>query len=231
MVRSPRTLLNYNPANAMPRSLKQELVGEQVRMLRRRAGITLRGLAAQSGFSPSFISELENGQVSPSINSMERLGRILGVGLAEFFAGTGGANGAQLVRARDRPQAQSLWSQARIEILATGGSRHDLQPVVITLEPGGRSGKHPTAPGREEFMFVLEGELIVTVGPDQLMVRPGDALIVRPREVRRYENPGPASARILVVSGGLPAPETAATASRAPRRRAPRARALPTRRT
>jgi transcriptional regulator with XRE-family HTH domain len=214
----------------MPRSLKQELVGEQVRMLRRRAGITLRGLAAQSGFSPSFISELENGQVSPSINSMERLGRILGVGLAEFFAGTGGANSAQLVRARDRPQAQSLWSQARIEILATGGSRHDLQPVVITLEPGGRSGKHPTAPGREEFMFVLEGELLVIVGPDELLMKAGDALIVRPREVRRYENPGPASARILVVSAAPPVMNAPSPPPRASRRRAPGRRSA-TRRT
>lgn len=214
----------------MTGTLKQEFVGQQVKKLRRRAGITLRGLAAQSGFSPSFISQLENGQVSPSINSMERLARILGVGLAEFFAGASGADGAQLVRAVDRTQAQSLWSQARIEILAAAGPRHDLNPLLITLDPGGRSGKHPTAPGREEFMFVLEGELIVTVGPDELMVRRGDALIVRPREVRRYENPGPAPARILVVSAALPAAKVPPATGEAPGRRSPRARAAPTRR-
>ena len=181
-------------------------MGQQVRKLRRRAGISLRGLAAQSGFSPSFISQLENGLVSPSINSMGRIGEILGVGLAEFFTAASTADGAQIVRALNRPRAESLWSQAQIELLV-GGPKRALEPLLITLAAGGRSGKHPTAPDREEFMFVLEGELLVVVGPDELLMKPGDALIVRPREVRRYENPGPGSARILVVSATSPARE------------------------
>lgn len=205
--------------------LRQELVGQQVRRLRRRAGISLRSLAAQSGFSPSFISQLENGKVSPSIASMGRIAGILGVGLADFFASSAAADGAQLVRARDRAPAESLWSKARIEILAAG-SGHALQPMLIDLEPGGRNGKHPEAPGCEEFMFVLEGELIVTVGPDDLLVQRGDALIVRPREVRRYQNPGPGPARILVVaSRRLPPPQERSAArkgSRLPSRRARR---------
>lgn len=188
----------------MKKPLKQELVGLQVRKLRRRAGISLRSLAAQSGFSPSFISQLENGQVSPSINSMARIGAILGVGLAEFFAAASATDGALFLRVRDRPQAESLWSRAQIEVLAAG-ARHSLDPLLVTLEPGGRSGKHPSAPGREEFMLVMEGELLVTVGPDELLAHAGDALIVRPREVRRYENPGPGRARILVVSVAPPA--------------------------
>jgi transcriptional regulator with XRE-family HTH domain len=213
----------------MSRPLKQELVGQQVRKLRRRAGISLRSLAAQSGFSPSFISQLENGLVSPSINSMGRIGEILGVGLAEFFAAASPADGAQIVRALNRPRAESLWSQAQIELLV-GGPKHALEPLLITLAAGGRSGKHPTAPEREEFMFVLEGELLVIVGPDELLMKAGDALIVRPREVRRYENPGPASARILVVSAAPPVMNAPSPPPRASRRRAPGRRSA-TRRT
>lgn len=93
--------------------LRQEVVGQQVRRLRRRAGISLRGLAQQSGFSPSFISQLENGKVSPSIGSMGRIAANLGVGLADFFAATTATEGAQIVRVRERAQAESLWSQAR----------------------------------------------------------------------------------------------------------------------
>jgi transcriptional regulator with XRE-family HTH domain len=63
----------------MPTRLKQQAVGEQVRLLRTQRGMSLRSLAAQTDFSPSFISQLENGQVSPSISSMERIAAALGV--------------------------------------------------------------------------------------------------------------------------------------------------------
>lgn len=45
--------------------LKQEVIGQHVRRLRRRAGLTTRALGRKTGFSASFISQLENGKVSP----------------------------------------------------------------------------------------------------------------------------------------------------------------------
>jgi hypothetical protein len=36
---------------------------------------------------------------------------------------------------------------------------------LITLEPGGRSAKHPVAHAREEFGYVLAGEVALTLGP------------------------------------------------------------------
>ena len=126
------------------------------------------------------------------------------------------------------PRRRASGPRLASRVLAAGPG-HTLEPLLITLEPGGRSGKHPSAPGREEFMFVVEGELIVTVGPDDLLVQAGDAIVVRPREVRRYQNPGPGAARILVV--GAPPSVSAPPKPKAkpgPRRKAARPR--PTRR-
>ncbi len=83
--------------------LKQRVVGEHVRRLRTDGGLSLRALAGQTGFSPSFISQLENGQVSPSISSMERIAEALGVTLGEFFvAAAGGRAGSSYGPASDR---------------------------------------------------------------------------------------------------------------------------------
>jgi transcriptional regulator with XRE-family HTH domain len=41
--------------------------------------MSLRGLAEKTNFSPSFISQVENGQAPPSISSMERIALALGV--------------------------------------------------------------------------------------------------------------------------------------------------------
>ncbi len=178
--------------------LKQRVVGEHVRRLRTEAGMSLRGLAGRTGFSPSFISQLENGQVSPSITSMEKIAESLGVTLGEFFAAAAGGEGGLVLRARDRQGLTSSWSRAEIQGLST--SRSGLEPVLITLKAGGRSGKHPYGLPREEFAFVLEGTVALTLGPDRHLLRKGDAVTILPGELRMWENTSRRAVRILTVS-------------------------------
>ena len=180
--------------------LKQQAVGLHVRELRTRAGLSLRALAEQTDFSPSFISQVENGQVSPSIASMERIAASLGVSLGEFFAAAARGEGGSVVRADERTVLSSSWSAASVAALSPMSGQRRLEPVLITLEPGGRSGKHPSPHATEEFAFVLEGEVRLTLGPEPHELRAGDAVTILPRELRLWENRGRRPARVLVVS-------------------------------
>lgn len=180
--------------------LKQQAVGEQVRRLREQRGLTLRGLAAATDFSPSFISQLENGLVSPSIDSMRRIAEALGVTLGGFFASLGPGEGGHVVRVAERAEISSAWSQATLEALSPMVRSRLLEPLLITLEPGGRSGKHPTAQPREEFAFLLEGDVDLTLGPETFHLQPGDAVTILRGELRRWLNTGTRPARILVVA-------------------------------
>jgi transcriptional regulator with XRE-family HTH domain len=183
--------------------LRQEVVGRRVRSLRQAAGITLRALAAQTDFSPSFISQVENGLVSPSISSMEKIAGALGVTLGQFFSSASEGDATLIVRAAARTQAASLWSQAQIEPLSPLREDRRFEPVLISMEPGGRSSKHPVAPGKEEFAYVLVGELVLTLGPDEHAMGPGDAVTIRPQELRRWENRAHLTARFLVVASSV----------------------------
>lgn len=162
--------------------------------------MSLRALAAATDFSPSFISQLENGQVSPSIASMERIAAKLGLSLGEFFGSLGPSEGGLVVRAQERAQLSSGWSQATLEALGPMRRNISIEPMLISLEPGGQSGKHPTAPRREEFGYVLEGEVELTLGPDAFALRAGDAATILGGELRRWSNRGTLTARILVVA-------------------------------
>ena len=62
------------------------------------------------------------------------------------------------------------------------------EPVLISLEGGGWSEKHPYAHNSEEFAFVLEGEPTLTLGPEEHLLAPGDAVTIRAQELRRREN-------------------------------------------
>ncbi len=184
----------------MTQLLKQQLVGAHVRRLRTEQRTSLRKLAGQTGFSPSFVSQVENGQVSPSISSMEKIATALGVTMGEFFAAAAQGEGGLIVRAADRAAIGSWWSSAEIEALSPMTASHSLEPVLITLKPGGRSGKHPYPHPREEFAFVLEGQVSLTLGPDKHALGAGDSVTILPRELRLWENPSPALARVLIVS-------------------------------
>ncbi|MCM2254447.1 MAG: helix-turn-helix domain-containing protein [Vicinamibacteria bacterium] len=180
--------------------LKQQAIGDLVRRLREQRGQSLRAFAGVTRFSPSFISQLETGQVSPSIDSMERIACALGVTLGEFFASLGKAEGGVVVRASERTELLSQWSQATIEALGPMTRSRLLEPLLITLEPGGRSGKHPTAQPREEFAFVVEGEVELRLGPDAFTLKAGDSATILRGELRLWSNSSAVRARVLVVA-------------------------------
>jgi transcriptional regulator with XRE-family HTH domain len=161
--------------------------------------MSLRSLAARTDFSPSFISQLENGTVSPSIASMEKISNALGVTLGEFFAAASSGERDLIVKPTDRLQMSSTWSQAQIEALGPMTACR-LEPLLITLQAGGRSAKHPYPHGTEEFALVLAGRPTLTLGPEDHQLGPGDAVTIRPRELRRWENRTKSPVKILTVS-------------------------------
>jgi transcriptional regulator with XRE-family HTH domain len=174
-------------------------LGPAVRRLRERQKLSLRALAETTGFSASFLSQVENGQASPSIASMERIAKALGVTLPEFFA-EAQADSGDVTRADARPMLRSQWSRAQIEALAAGGKGHRLAPVLITLDPGGSSGKKAYASAGEEFAIVQEGDVQLMLDDVERTLGPGDAVMIPPGAMRSWHNSGGQPARILIVA-------------------------------
>lgn len=184
----------------MAELLKQQAIGQHVRELRQVRGMSVRALASETGFSPSFISQLENGQVSPSIASMEKIAEMLGVTLGDFFAAVANARSGVIVLAGQRTAIDSAWSNAQIEALSEMLPGRLLESIQVTLGPGARSGKHPHPYPREAFAFVIEGEVLLTLGPEQHRLAPGDAVTMLPGELRLWENTTGKTAKLLIVS-------------------------------
>jgi transcriptional regulator with XRE-family HTH domain len=78
-----RVPLNMNTSN---RGVALVELGQRIRHLRKRAGISARALASKAGLTQSHLSKLETGAAKPSLEALERICRAMGVSLAEFFA-------------------------------------------------------------------------------------------------------------------------------------------------
>ncbi len=186
----------------MSRPIDPSVIGALVRRLRLKRHIYLRAFAVQTGFSPSFISQLENGQVSPSLGSLQRIADALGVTLGEFFTVvTSDDEGeALIVRPPERRRLDSTWTDAHLEALGPMARDRRLEPVLVVFGPGGKSGKHSHSHAHDDFAFVVKGHVILTLGDEEYDLGPGDAATLPARAPHRWENKGNETVEILLVS-------------------------------
>jgi len=182
---------------AVETASSERQVGDQLRDVRTRRGFSVRALAARAGCSPSFISQVEHGQASPSISSLERLVQALGMTLGDFFRV---ATPPSVVRSHERAALTNGWSGAQIETLAPAGAANALEPLMITLEPGGQSASPPYARDGESFAFVCEGDVLLTLGDATHRLSRGDSATFASETPHRWENAGRELACMVVVS-------------------------------
>ena len=183
-------------------------VGLRLRVARERAGVTLREVARRTGLSPSFLSQLERDQVSPSIGSLKLVANALGVRVADLLAEQTGEG--VVVRRAER----AVWRLARVryEQLAPAATpapgapvapdqQRQMQPQLITFEPGGSLGDHPVSHSGEEFGFVLSGRIECAVGDDVYLLDAGDSVYFDAQRPHRTRNAAAGeSAYLLVVT-------------------------------
>jgi XRE family transcriptional regulator, regulator of sulfur utilization len=178
---------------------REQPLGEAVRRLRDRGRLSVRALASKCGFSPSFISQVELNQASPSLASLERIAAGLGVTLGEFFHAAEGL-GPVLVRSSDRPMLQSGWSRSQIESLGSSSPGNRLEVLLVTMRPEGTSGSRLHRNNSEMFVMVLTGFARLELEEGTQVLRRGDAITIPAGVAHRWASKGTKDVQLLKVS-------------------------------
>jgi transcriptional regulator with XRE-family HTH domain len=156
-------------------------IGGELRRLRERAGLTLKELAAAAGLSAPFLSRVENGRALPSLQSLQDLALALKVEVESLFGRAEEQKGYCLSLAGGRRRRLSLRGPDRklnyeVELLAEGMVDPHMDPALITCLPKSQAGQVELAVhGGQEFVYVLEGVLELTLGERVFVLHPGDA--------------------------------------------------------
>ena len=180
----------------------EQTLGNSLRYLREQKGISLRALAERTDFSASFLSQVENGQCSPSISSMEKIANVLGVTLGQFFLSTN-QQVVNIVRASDRAHMALEWSRAEIASLGSLSGTSKFQASMLSIKPGGISGKHATPSISDEFAMVFEGKVILKLQDSEQTLERGDSVTITAGTGRQWRNESDSMVEILVTSVGL----------------------------
>ncbi|HMQ32682.1 MAG TPA: cupin domain-containing protein [Chloroflexaceae bacterium] len=178
--------------------MTQKKLGAQLRALRMQLGLSIRTLAARTGFSPSFISQLEADAVSPSIASLERITAELGVSLGQLFSSIE-SEARVVVRADERLTHHSAWSRCTVELLNDVAGRRRLSGLLVHFQPDGMSGKEQSLSRQETLATVLSGSLALELNGEKLTLGAGDSVYLDEGAEFRWHNHGDTEAVLLMV--------------------------------
>ncbi len=175
-------------------------IGQQLKTLRQRRGLSQRKLAQLAGVSNATVSLIEHGRTDPSMGLLRKILDSLGVSFAEFFATE--------TRAREKyfytHDELSEIGSGPISYLQVGSDLSDgqLQILYERYKPGADTGQSMLSHEAEEGGIVLQGRLEVTVGDQMQVLTQGGAYRFNSRLPHRFRNAG--NEDCLLVSACTP---------------------------
>ncbi len=175
-----------------------ENLGERIRSLRLENDLTQEELANRSELSKGFISQLENNLTVPSISTLEDILEVLGSSLSEFFNNP--LSDEKVTFTSDEYfEKDDLDLKHKIEWLVPNSLKYEMEPIMITLDAGGKSEFDEPHAG-EEFGYVIEGEITLRLNNKKYKVRKGESFYYQASKSHQIENNTNKKASVLWVS-------------------------------
>jgi len=147
-------------------------IGKRVRELRNENGVSLRELGRRAGVTASFLSQVENDQVSPSLNSLQSIATALNVPMFSLLNDT--PNGT-VVRGDEARRITFEEPNISYDILTTDFSRQ-MMVYRIHIEPYARRIAQVLAKPTEQWMHILQGKMEIIIGDEVYHLEKGDTV-------------------------------------------------------
>jgi len=169
-------------------------IGSHLRQLRAKRRLSLAQVARAVGISVGFLSALERSQMSGSVGTLRKLARFYKTNILDFFDADGA--GSRQVQPEQRKVLEA-GPGVRMELLAWGNTV--MEPHLFRVAPQAGSGDSYTHEG-EEFLYVLRGELAITLHKEEYRLKAGDSFYFESATPHHWRNPGRSETCVLWVN-------------------------------
>ena len=172
-----------------------KIIGEKIRDLRNRNGLTQQELADRTELTKGFISQLERGQVSASVVTLFDLIEFLGTTPADFFR----EQEEQIVFSEEEFFEKIDDAGNSIQWVVPSAQKYQMEPLLVVIRPHSQLEEDKPHNG-EEFGFLLSGRLNLHLGEKIYHVKAGESFYYQAAQVHFLENPGSRPAKLLWIS-------------------------------
>jgi transcriptional regulator with XRE-family HTH domain len=162
----------------MSSSINLANLGQRIRAARLARRMTLEEVVSRADFTVSWLSKLENGQLTPSLEGLVKLAQALECGIDALVAGLTTPPRFVAVRqgeGRIEPLGKARRNGSTIEHRADQWRGRSMHPVILHIAGDGTKSAPDSHTG-ERFLLVLEGKLRLEYGDELLTLAEGDSV-------------------------------------------------------
>jgi transcriptional regulator with XRE-family HTH domain len=176
-------------------------LGERIRALRTERELQQRQLAEKADLTPSMVSQIESGRLTPSLHTLGKIAASLGVPIAALFDGQP-AGSIVVSRKKDYPVVSFDGSSEQWAVLGAGLFQNKIRAVVSTLDARSRgveTEKVIIKPGQLKLFYVLDGKVALHYHGHRHVLTTGDSAVLDGGVPHGWENLGTRKAQALWV--------------------------------
>lgn len=167
------------------------MLGQKVRELRQKNEKTLNNMSEITGLTASYLSQLERDMIEPSLSSLRKIAKALGVPIYTFLDEE--PEKQVVIRKDQRKKLDLPNSSITYEFLTPMGHDRDsidtLEVIYYELDPDSWSSDDFIIHEADECIFVLEGTMNIYLGEDHYVIEKGDSIMIRQNIPHRMFNP------------------------------------------
>jgi DNA-binding XRE family transcriptional regulator len=157
----------------------ENAIGAQVREYRKHAGLTVSELASVADISTGMLSKIENGQISPSLSTLQLLASALNLPLTMLLASYDRGRGCSYVKKGEgvaiRRRGTKVGHNYHLLGQSLGGDVA-VEPYLITLNKDADTYTDFRHAGIE-FLYMLSGKISYAHGERSYLLEPGDSIM------------------------------------------------------
>jgi len=186
-----------------PQEVIEVNVGERVRSVREKLGLTLQDVYQRTDIDVSLLTQIEEGKLAPPLGTVIKLAKALEMKMGYFISGE--EDRAYTIVRRDDRKVISRYDSKKgkhygyeYESLAPHKKDRHMEPFLVTLEPAPTEEERSTHDG-QEFIFVLQGKMEVRLGREIHILEPGDSIYYDSTVPHLVKCHGDVTTKILAV--------------------------------
>ncbi|MFD1466392.1 helix-turn-helix domain-containing protein [Lapidilactobacillus mulanensis] len=172
--------------------------GQKLRSLRILKNLTQEELGERTDLTKGYISQLENNQSSPTVETLEDILTVLGVSLTDFFSDHQPEHQV-LFKVDDQVKYDDPDLGYHLNWLVTESNEHEMEPVLLTIEPNGKFKTFAPSPS-ESFIYVLKGSVKLSWGDQEETARIHESLYFPATQPHQLSNPFAKPVTLLLVA-------------------------------
>lgn len=171
------------------------LLGSKIKQLRQQLSLSQSELADRCELTKGYISQLENDLTSPSIATLIDILSALGTDLSDFFK----KEDDNRVVFSENDFIEKHDDGMILKWIIPNAQKNEMEPVLVELLPGASTANDFPHEG-EEFGYVLDGKVCITLGNSKHNCKRGESFYYTANKPHSIKNTGKTTARFIWVS-------------------------------